>query len=81
MTIGLPSSCFGRGPEMDIGNILRIVVLVLSTGVMLFGAAVIAGIFVPTTIPEQFRLLVGIVIVLYGAYRFVIALFRRKEAE
>jgi len=66
---------------MDIGSILRIIVLILSAGVMLFGVSVIAGFLVPVFIPDQFRILTGIVILLYGAYRFVTTLYRKKDSE
>lgn len=66
---------------MDIGNILRIIVLVVSACVMLFGVVVVAGFLVPIFIPEQFRVLTGIVIILYGAYRFVQTLYRKKDSE
>ena len=64
---------------MDIGNILRIMVLVLATGAMLLGIAVMAGLLVPASLPEQFRFLFGIVVFLYGAYRFAVAYYRNRK--
>lgn len=64
---------------MDAGNLLRIVVLVLSTGAMLAGIAVMIGMLVPRNVPDQFRLGIGVVIFLYGAYRFVIGYYRKKD--
>ncbi|MDH4070092.1 MAG: hypothetical protein OEV30_06680 [Ignavibacteria bacterium] len=82
MTDCLPFSLSpGTGTAMDIGSILRIIVLILSAGVMLFGVSVIAGFLVPVFIPDQFRILTGIVILLYGAYRFVTTLYRKKDSE
>ncbi len=67
------------GGSVDLAGILRIVVLVLSTGAMLAGIAVMMGILVPRTMPEQFRFMIGIVIFLYGAYRFVVGYYRKKD--
>jgi len=67
--------------DMDIGRILRLIVLVLASAAMVLGILVIAGVFVPVNFPEQFRSLVGVVIFLYGAYRFVVAFFRKKESS
>jgi hypothetical protein len=38
----------------------------------LVGAIVISGAFLPSTVPIQFRLMCGIVLVLIGVYRFVV---------
>ena len=64
---------------MDVTSILRTLVLVLSTGAMLAGIAVMIGMLVPRNVPEQFRFMIGIVIFLYGAYRFVVGYYRRKD--
>jgi hypothetical protein len=64
---------------MTIQGVLRIVVLVLSAGAMLLGVSVIAGILVPPNVPEQLRLMAGIVILLYGVYRFAVAYYRRGD--
>lgn len=64
---------------MDLAGLLRIIVLVLSTGAMLAGIAVMIGLLVPHNVPEEFRLLIGIVIFLYGAYRFAVGYFRKRD--
>jgi hypothetical protein len=64
---------------VNLGVVLRIIVLVLSIGAMLAGAAVMLGLLVPHNVPEEFRFLIGIVIFLYGAYRFTVGYYRKRE--
>jgi len=64
---------------VDLPGILRIIVLALSTGAMLAGIAVMLGLLVPRNTPGEFHLLIGAVIFLYGAYRFVVGFFRKKD--
>lgn len=66
---------------MQLAPVLRWVVLALATGAMLAGAAIIAGLLVPSRLPEEFRVVLGAVILLYGVYRFVIAWFRRPAGD
>lgn len=66
---------------MQLAPVLRWVVLALATGAMLAGTAIIAGLLVPSRLPEEFRILLGAVILLYGIYRFVIAWFRRPAGS
>jgi hypothetical protein len=66
---------------MNVTAILRWIVLALSAGAMAVGVGVMAGMLVPTAIPGQFRIPAGVVVFLYGAYRFVITLVRGMEAR
>ena len=47
-------------------------IVVLSGAAVVLGVLVIVGVLVPRTLPEEFRVVVGVVIVLYGLYRLVI---------
>lgn len=58
-------------------SVLRYTILVISILAMVFGILVMAGILVPRSVPGNFGILFGVVIFLYGLYRFVIAFFRR----
>ncbi len=42
-----------------------------STTLSLFGILVMAGLLIPSYIPSKFRVLFGVVLVLYGIFRFV----------
>jgi hypothetical protein len=63
-------------------DVIRYVILVLSSVAMIFGVLVMAGVFVPARgeFPEYYRYIIGAVIVLYGMYRFLISYFRRTRS-
>jgi ABC-type multidrug transport system permease subunit len=43
----------------------------LSGFLFLCGIVIATGIFMPSTMPEKFRIMFGVVMLLYGVYRFV----------
>ena len=51
-------------------------IISLCTGIVL-----LAGIFIPTTIPSQLRMMVGIVFVLMSMYRFVATRYKIREQQ
>ena len=63
---------------MDPMRIVHYVILVLSAAAMVFGVLIIAGVVVPTTmvLAEHYRIIFGLVVLLYGLYRFVITFNR-----
>ena len=62
-------------------RVVRVVILVLAAGVMAAGVAVAVGWFQLRTVPDEFRTVMGIVIFLYGLYRFVLAFIRRGHGR
>lgn len=64
---------------MNFQIVFRYVVLAASGLAMAAGIFVMAGMFVPRNLPEQYGVLLGIVVFLYGAYRFAIAYFKRAR--
>ncbi len=68
---------------MNIWAVLRYTLLVASVAVMIFGVLVTVGIFVPqnflATFPENYRIIFGILIFLYGLYRFVVTYIRQEN--
>ena len=60
---------------------LRYVILALSAGAMVIGILVIAGVLVPVNFPEQFRVIMGVVVFLYGLYRFVVEYVKKRHAQ
>ena len=64
---------------MNIAGTFRILILLLSSAAMMLGVLVIAGLLEPPNMPEDLRLILGIVILLYGTYRFVITYYRQQE--
>ena len=63
---------------MNFNQVVRYVILVLSSAAIIAGILIAFGMLVPTNIPSQFRVIVGILLMLYGGYRFSIAFFRRN---
>jgi hypothetical protein len=69
------------GRRLDVNKVLNVVVMVLSAAVMLVGLLAIVGMLIPVYIPEQYRIIVGVVVFLYGLYRFVLSYFRIQRRE
>lgn len=69
----------GRG--FDVNRVLNVVVMVLAAAVMLVGILAIIGLLIPVYIPEQYRIIVGVVVFLYGLYRFVLSYFRLQRRD
>jgi hypothetical protein len=61
---------------MNVMEVLKYTVLVISAAAMLLGVLIIAGVLVPRNFPDQYRVVMGVVVFLYGLYRFVIAYTR-----
>jgi hypothetical protein len=61
---------------MNVMEVLKYTVLAISAAAMLLGVLIIAGVLVPRNFPDQYRVIMGIVVFLYGLYRFVIAYTR-----
>lgn len=62
---------------MNHAVVFRYTILTVSGLAMAAGILIMAGILVPRNLPEQYGILIGIVVFLYGAYRFAVAYFRR----
>ena len=64
---------------MNVNAVFRYTILVISSLAMAAGVLIMVGVFVPRNLPEQYGVLIGVVVFLYGAYRFAIAYFRRMQ--
>jgi hypothetical protein len=64
---------------MNFTVVIRYAILSLSSALMVLGVLVMAGLMVPSAFPEQYRVILGAVVFLYGAYRFSVAYFRRPR--
>jgi len=63
---------------MNYQTVFRYTILVISALAMATGILITIGVL-PISFPDQYRALMGIVIFLYGGYRFAIAYFRRTS--
>jgi hypothetical protein len=66
---------------MDFNSVLRIVIRVISVAVMGVGLLAMAGLIVPVYFPQEYRLVIGVVVFLYGLYRFVLTFSRQRRSE
>ncbi len=74
----MPSPFLLIGCWMNFNDVVRYVILALSSAAIIAGILITIGMLVPTNIPSQFRIIVGILLMLYGGYRFSIVYFRRN---
>jgi hypothetical protein len=61
---------------MNVTELFKYTILVISSAAMLLGVLIMVGILVPRNFPDQYRVIMGVVVFLYGLYRFVIAYTR-----
>lgn len=64
---------------MSLPAVFRYTIFGLSVAVMVLGVLLIFGVIAPANVTEHFRMIMGAVIFLYGAYRFTVAYFRRSQ--
>ncbi|MHB1686641.1 MAG: hypothetical protein ACYCVH_04610 [Ignavibacteriaceae bacterium] len=48
---------------------------------VILGAAIIAGYFITLNVPSQFRIIMGVVFILYGIFRIVITYFKNNKTN
>lgn len=64
---------------MNYQMVFRYTILAISGCAMIVGVLVMFGLLVPRNFPEQYGVLMGVVVFLYGAYRFAITYFKRTQ--
>jgi hypothetical protein len=60
--------------------IFRIISFVTACLILLLGIMLLAGPMIPAYIPANYRIILGIVMVLYGSYRIVMILLKQRNA-
>jgi cation transport ATPase len=66
---------------MDLNRVMNIIVMVIASAVMLVGVLAMVGLLIPVYIPEEFRVIISLIVFLYGLYRFVLSYARLKRRE
>lgn len=61
---------------MNYQAVFRYTILTIASLAMVVGILIMAGVL-QIKFPDQYRVIIGAVIFLYGGYRFAIAFFRR----
>lgn len=66
---------------MTVAKFLRYFGYAASTMLSLLGVLIIVGLLIPSYVPSNFRVVLGVVLVLYGIFRFVSLRFKKTEDE
>jgi len=64
---------------MNLDLIVRIMNMAVRAMFVVIGIMLIVGLFRLRNVPAQFRILMGVVLVLYGIFRIVTLLMKKKE--
>jgi hypothetical protein len=64
---------------MDVEKMLTYFGYAISLFLFGIGVAVLAGFLFPVFVPDRFRILFGLILVLYGVYRFVTLRIKRQR--
>ncbi len=62
-------------------NIMKYFAFAISILFVLLGIAILAGFIMNKGLPNQFRIMVGIVLVLYGVFRFLMTFFKKNQTR
>ena len=60
-------------------KVMRYIAYTAAVIFILFGIAILAGYFIKESVPQQFRIMAGIVLILYGAFRLIITYFKKNQ--
>lgn len=66
---------------MDAQSFLRIVSSATAGLVLALGVLLLTGWFLPPTMPDNLRLIMGIVLVVYGGYRLAMIWWMKKKND
>ncbi len=58
---------------------MKYLAYVVASIFIMLGAAILAGYFITENVPSQFRIMMGIVLILYGLFRIVITYSKRNN--
>lgn len=67
--------------KVDAGKILRYLGYIMSAVFFIGGLFVIFGMYIPDYVPKQFRITLGIVLMLWAIYRFVMIRTKSNQYE
>ncbi|MHB8337575.1 MAG: hypothetical protein ACYC6P_00905 [Ignavibacteriaceae bacterium] len=58
---------------------MKYLAYLMATIFIILGAAFLAGYFIPISFPLKFRIILGVVFILYGTFRIVITYFKNNN--
>ncbi|MCL5029160.1 MAG: hypothetical protein M1480_09090 [Bacteroidetes bacterium] len=62
-------------------NIMKYFAYVIAVLFIILGIAILGGYFITENVPSQFRVMIGVVLVLYGAFRLVMTYSKKNESN
>jgi hypothetical protein len=62
-------------------DIMKYVAYVVASLFIVLGIAILSGYYLKGDIPTQFRVMAGIVLILYGAFRIIITVFKKNTTS
>ena len=61
-------------------DIMKYIAYAIAALFIILGGAILAGYFINQNMPSEFRIMVGIVLILYGAFRIVTTIFKKNQS-
>ncbi len=61
--------------------LFRIISFVTACLILLLGIMLLAGPMIPAYIPANYRIILGVVMILYGSYRIVMVVLKQRNAS
>jgi len=61
--------------------IFRIVSVITATLILVVGIVIMTGLLVPAYVPANYRIVLGVVMTLYGSYRIVMVWRKQRHAQ
>ncbi len=74
-------SWISKMKSIDAQTVIRIVTYITSGLILILGIVVLTGFMLPDYIPSNFRLMLGVLMVLYSIYRIVMVSIKRRSEE
>lgn len=68
-----------RNSDMAAQTILIVVSYITSSAILVVGIIMLSGYIIPTYVPENYRLIMGMVMVLYGGYRLTMLSIKQRK--
>ena len=61
--------------------IFRIVSVITAALILLVGIVIVTGLLIPAYVPANYRIILGVVMILYGSYRIVMLWRGQRHAQ
>ncbi len=62
-------------------DIMKYLAFVIAAVFIFLGAAFLLGYFISAGVPSQLRIMIGIVLILYGVFRIISTIFKKNQVN